>query len=204
MLFHLLKEGLNCCNCTPLFSSFAVLLVAGSRTYKVTGQFHLCDPWWKVTCRVNRGRHRFFTLCSSYPSYSLRTNLRSEGRSLSLFLKECEANPLFVNMFMEWLPNDTDVEPVNMLDVLKDFEVSAPEHKAVAEQLKSNVINSVAWTRVRVASMYPQIMKYFPTLLPGQFMDIISTGKMKNTQDTTEETPQQQSNRLIGESREVN
>ncbi|XP_016430115.1 DNA helicase B-like [Sinocyclocheilus rhinocerous] len=172
-----------------------VLLVTGNRTYKVTGQFHLCDPWWKVTCRVNRGRHRFFTLRSSYPSYSLRTNLRSEGRSLvSLFLKECEADPLFVNMFMEWLPNDTDVEPVNVLDVLKDFEVSAPEHKAVAEQLKSNVINSVAWTRVRVASMYPQIMKYFPTLLPGQFMEIISNGKMKNTQDTTEETPQQQSN----------
>uniref|UniRef100_A0A671N2X4 DNA helicase B-like n=1 Tax=Sinocyclocheilus anshuiensis TaxID=1608454 RepID=A0A671N2X4_9TELE len=155
-----------------------------ARTYKVTGQFHLCDPWWKVTCRVNRGRHRFFTLRSSYPSYSLRTNLRSEGRSLvSLFLKECEADPLFVNMFMEWLPNDTDVEPVNVLDVLKDFEVSAPEHKAVAEQLKSNVINSgwtthityfhIAWTRVRVASMYPQIMKYFPALLPGQFMEII-------------------------------
>lgn len=53
---------------------------------------------------------------------------------------------------------------------------------------------TVAWTHVEAASMYPQIMKYLPTLLPGQFMDIISDGKMKNSQDTTEETSQQQSN----------
>ncbi|XP_058629436.1 DNA helicase B-like isoform X2 [Onychostoma macrolepis] len=97
-------------------------------------------------------------------------------------------------MFMEWLPNNTDVEPINVLDVLQDFEDSAPEHKAVAEQLKSNVTRSVAWTRVRVASMYPRIMKYLPTLLPGQFMEIISNGKMKNKQDSTEETPQQHIN----------
>ncbi len=126
-----------------------LLVAGGNRTYRVKGYFHLCDPWWKVTCKVlNHGRPGFCTLPSSYPSYSLRTNLRSEGRSLvSLFLKECEADPLFVNMFMEWLPNDTDVEPIDVLDVLQDFEDSAPEHehKAVAEQLKSNVTRS-GWT----------------------------------------------------------
>lgn len=57
---------------------------------------------------------------------------------------------------------------------------------------------------VTVASMYPQIMKYLPTLLPGQFMDIISSGKMKNTEENTEETPQQQINtRLLANLEEL-
>ncbi len=55
---------------------------------------------------------------------------------------------------------------------------------------------------MRVARKYPQIMKYLPTLLPGQFMDIISNGKMKSSQDTTEETPEQQSNTHVLENLE--
>ncbi len=51
--------------------------------------------------------------------------------------------------------------------------------------------------------MYPQIMKYLPTLLPGQFMEIISDGKMKNKQDSTEETPQQHSNTDLLENLEM-
>lgn len=50
---------------------------------------------------------------------------------------------------------------------------------------------------MRVASLYPGIMKYLPTLLPGQFMEIISKGRMKNLPGTSEKddpTAQEQNN----------
>ncbi|XP_056113465.1 DNA helicase B [Rhinichthys klamathensis goyatoka] len=177
-------------------ASKEVSFMAGKKMYRVEGRFLLCDPWWKVTCTVRQGQHKAFV--KGYPSYSLRTNLRSEGRSLvSLFLKACRAQPDFVNMFMEWLPNDRHVELVNVLDALQEFEDSSPENKAVAEQLKAHVSFSVAWTHVRVASLYPGIMKYLPTLLPGQFMEIISKGRMKDLPETSEKddpTAQEQNN----------
>ncbi|KAK7149777.1 hypothetical protein R3I94_009172 [Phoxinus phoxinus] len=167
-------------------ASKEVSFMAGKKTYRVEGRFLLCDPWWEITCTVRRGQHKAFV--KGYPSYSLRTNLRSEGRSLvSLFLTACRAEPDFVSMFMQWLPNDRHVELVNILDVLQEFEDSSPENKAVGEQLKGNVNFSVAWTHVRVASLYPGIMKYLPTLLPGQFMEIISKGRMKRLPETSEE-----------------
>jgi len=123
--------------------SFAVSFMAGEKMYRVEGRFLLCDPWWKVTCTVRQGQHKAFL--KGYPSYSLRTNLRSEGRSLvSLFLKACKAQPDFINMFMEWLPNDRHVELVNLLDVLQEFEDSSPENEAVAVELKGNV-NCSGW-----------------------------------------------------------
>ncbi|XP_050964174.1 DNA helicase B isoform X5 [Labeo rohita] len=174
-------------------ASKEVSFKAGDEKYRIRGRFPLCDPWWEVTCTVRRGNNSCFsTVPSSYPSYSLRTNLSSE--EWSLFLKECGANPMFVKDFMEWLPKDNQMELINVRNALQDFEDSEKKHEAMAKELKSNVLNSVAWTHVEAASMYPQIMKYLPTLLPGQFMDIISDGKMKNSQDTTEETSQQQSN----------
>uniref|UniRef100_A0A8C2A6W2 Helicase (DNA) B n=1 Tax=Cyprinus carpio TaxID=7962 RepID=A0A8C2A6W2_CYPCA len=178
-------------------ASKEVSFMANDEKCRVWGRFHLCDPWWEVTCTVRRcNKHKFSTIPSSYPSYSLRTNLSSEDHSLvSLFLKACGANPGFVMSFMDFLSKNRHVvELINVLDALQDFEDSGPENRAKAKELKSNVINSVAWTHVEVARKYPQIMKYLPTLLPGQFMDIISNGKMKNSQDTTEETPEQQSN----------
>lgn len=39
---------------------------------------------------------------------------------------------------------------------------------------------------MRVASLYPEIMKYLPTLLPGQFMDIINKGRMAPMPETSE------------------
>lgn len=57
--------------------------------------------------------------------------------------------------------------------------------------------SSVAWTHVRVASLYPQIMKYLPTLLPGQFMEIINKGRMEHIPETSERddpTAQEQNN----------
>lgn len=50
---------------------------------------------------------------------------------------------------------------------------------------------------MRVASLYPEIMKYLPTLLPGQFIDIINKGRMENRPETSEQddpTTQKQNN----------
>lgn len=128
--------------------------MADKETYRVRGRFHLCDPWWEVTCTVRRGNNRkFSTIPSSYPSYNLRTNLCSEDQSLvSLFLKACGAKPEFVMSFMDFLSKNRHVvELISVLDVLQDFEDSAPEHKAVAKELKSNVINS-GWTTHHIFS----------------------------------------------------
>uniref|UniRef100_A0A8C1ZK20 Helicase (DNA) B n=1 Tax=Cyprinus carpio TaxID=7962 RepID=A0A8C1ZK20_CYPCA len=180
-------------------ASKEVPFMVGNKTYWVEGRFPLQDPWWEVTCTIHQGRHKIFVKGS--PSYRLRTDLRSEGRSLvSLFLTACKAQPDFVNMFMEWLPNDRHVEPVNVLDVLQDFEDSSPENKPVAEELKSKVNHSVSWTHVRVASLYPDIMKYLPTLLPGQFMDIINKGRIEQMPETSEKddpSTQEQNNTNI-------
>lgn len=112
--------------------------MAGKKEYRVEGRFLLCDPWWEVTCKIRKGKHKAFV--KGYPSYSLRTNLRSEGQSLvSLFLKACRAHPDHVTKFKQWLPEDRHVELVNVLDVLQEFEDSSPENKAVAEQLKAHV-----------------------------------------------------------------
>lgn len=121
--------------------SFAVSFMAGKKMYRVEGRFLLCDPWWQITCTVRHGQHKAFV--KGYPSYSLRTNLRSESL-VPLFLKACRAQPDFVTMFMQWLPNGRRVELVNVLDALQEFEDSSPENKAVAEELKAHV-NSSGW-----------------------------------------------------------
>lgn len=175
-------------------ASKEVSFMAGKKMYRVEGRFLLCDPWWQITCTVRHGQHKAFV--KGYPSYSLRTNLRSESL-VPLFLKACRAQPDFVTMFMQWLPNGRRVELVNVLDALQEFEDSSPENKAVAEELKAHVNSSVAWTHVRVASLYPGIMKYLPTLLPGQFMEIISKGRMKHLPETSEKddpTAQEENN----------
>lgn len=123
-----------------LSSSFAVALMVGNKTYQVEGRFPLHDPWWEVTCTIRQGRHKHFV--KGFPSYRLRTDLGTEGRSLvSLFLTACRSEPDFVKIFMEWLPNNIHVEPVNVLDVLQDFEDSSPENKAMAEQLIRNLLS---------------------------------------------------------------
>ncbi|XP_016098398.1 DNA helicase B-like isoform X2 [Sinocyclocheilus grahami] len=122
-------------------ASKEVPFMAGNKMYQVEGRFPLQDPWWEVTCTIRQGLHK--NVVKGFPFYRLRTDLGSEGRSLvSLFLTACKAQPDFVNMFIEWLPNDRHVDPANVLDVLQDFEDSSPENKAVAEQLKSKVNHS--------------------------------------------------------------
>lgn len=172
-------------------ASKEVSILVGKKTYKVEGRFPLCDPWWEVTCTIRLGRVKAFV--RGYPFYRLRTDLKSEGRSLvSLFLTACKAQADYVKMFMEWLPNDRNMELVNVLDALQDFEDSSLEHEAVAQQLKSSVNCSVVWTRVKAATLYPGIMKYLPTLLPGQYLDIIKRGRMEDIPETDDDPQSEQ------------
>ncbi|XP_056604912.1 DNA helicase B [Triplophysa dalaica] len=177
-------------------ASKEVDFMAGGIMYRIDGRFPLRDPWWSITCTVRNAQRKCFV--KGHPSYSLRTDLGSEGQSIvSLFLTACSALPEFVTMFMAWLPKDRQVEPANVMDALQDFEESKPEHKAIADHLKSIVNRSAPGTHVRVASMYPGIMKYLPTLLPGRFMAIINKGIMKPSPDAPEgedstQPPQQQ------------
>lgn len=121
--------------------SLAVDFIAGGKEYRIDGRFPLRDPWWSITCTVHQGKRKCFV--KGNLSYSLRTDLGSEGRSIvSLFLTACGAAPEFVTMFMNWLPENKHVEPANVMDALQDFEESKPEHKAIAEQLKSKVSHS--------------------------------------------------------------
>lgn len=179
-------------------ASKEVDFVVGGRKYRIDGRFPLRDPWWSITCTVRQGQRKFFV--KGYTSYNLRTDLGSEGRSIvSLFLTACSAEPEFVTMFMDWLPLNRHVEPANVMNALQDFEESKPEHKAIADHLKSRVSCSAAGTHVRVASMYPGIMKYLPTLLPGQFMAIINKGITERPPETPKredstQPPQQQTN----------
>ncbi|XP_073725117.1 DNA helicase B [Misgurnus anguillicaudatus] len=167
-------------------ASKEVDFIAGGIQYRVDGRFPLRDPWWWISCTVRQGQRKVFL--KGFPSYSLRTDMTSkEGQSIvSQFLTACDAQPDFVNMFMDWLPKDRHVELGNVINALQDFETSKPEHKAIAEELKSRVNRSSAWKHVRVASMYPGIMKYLPTLLPAQFMAIINKEIMKRPPETQE------------------
>ncbi|XP_030624448.1 DNA helicase B [Chanos chanos] len=141
-------------------------------THRVEGRFALCDPWWKITCRARIYKHKL--VLRSYPRYELRHNLGGDGRSLvSLFLKACGVAPDFVTQFMEWLPVERHIDLTDLLDTLDEFEAAREEHAAVAVQLKSLISASVAGIHVQVASLYPNVMTYLPTLLPGQFQRII-------------------------------
>lgn len=125
-------------------SSLAVDFMAGGIMYRIDGRFPLRDPWWSITCTVRNAQRKCFV--KGHPSYSLRTDLGSEGQSIvSLFLTACSAVPEFVTMFMDWLPKDRQVEPANVMDALQDFEESKPEHKAIADHLKS-IVNGSGWS----------------------------------------------------------
>lgn len=125
-------------------SSLAVDFMAGGIMYRIDGRFPLRDPWWSITCTVRNAQRKCFV--KGHPSYSLRTDLGSEGHSIvSLFLTACSAVPEFVTMFMDWLPKDRQVEPANVMDALQDFEESKPEHKAIADHLKS-IVNGSGWS----------------------------------------------------------
>ncbi|XP_031676616.1 DNA helicase B isoform X1 [Oncorhynchus kisutch] len=149
--------------------------VSGKRC-RVLGRFSLKDPWWEATCtaRVARGK----LVLRGYPAYRLRSDLQGdpEHSVLSLFLTACGVDSQFVVPFFAWLPMGRKVEFANLQEVLAEFE-EGEQHRALAQQIKALVSVSVAGMRVAAASLYPHVMRYLPTLLPGRFTELLSRGK---------------------------
>uniref|UniRef100_A0A674A4H8 DNA helicase B n=1 Tax=Salmo trutta TaxID=8032 RepID=A0A674A4H8_SALTR len=151
--------------------------VSGKRC-RVMGRFSLKDPWWEATCSARAARGKL--LLRGYPAYRLRSDLQGDqGRSiLSLFLTACGVDGQFVTPFFAWLPMGRKVELANLQEVLAEFE-EGEQHRALAQQIKlmSSVCLSVAGMRVTAASLYPNVMRYLPTLLPGRFTELLGWGK---------------------------
>ncbi|XP_029600999.1 DNA helicase B-like isoform X2 [Salmo trutta] len=147
--------------------------VSGKRC-RVMGRFSLKDPWWEATCSARAARGKL--LLRGYPAYRLRSDLQGDqGRSiLSLFLTACGVDGQFVTPFFAWLPMGRKVELANLQEVLAEFE-EGEQHRALAQQIKALV--SVSGMRVTAASLYPNVMRYLPTLLPGRFTELLGWGK---------------------------
>ncbi|XP_022526943.2 DNA helicase B [Astyanax mexicanus] len=171
--------------------------MTSKQKYRIQGRFALRDPWWEISCSASRLNSKF--VMKGYPSYSLRILRQEEGRSIvSLFLKACGVDSDFVTRFMQWLPVDRHVDLTNVEEALNDFGNQSKEN---GEQVESDVLHRIsksdAGFYVRAARMYPHVMRYMPTLLPGKFLKLLNKEKeveiqkrSENTEDTldTQET----------------
>ncbi|MGH0175889.1 UNVERIFIED_CONTAM: hypothetical protein FKN15_005898 [Acipenser sinensis] len=143
--------------------------------YKLVGRFSLSDPWWEVTAPVQGGGGRSKLFLQGFPSYSLRTDLGDNPKSvIALFLKECGVVAEHVTQFMEWVPASSRLDFSNLHDLLKDFADEEYNHSdTVASDIVSRISLSDAGKAVLVASRYPPVMRYVPTLLPRQFENLL-------------------------------
>ncbi|XP_076861161.1 DNA helicase B isoform X2 [Brachyhypopomus gauderio] len=78
---------------------------------------------------------------------------------------------------MEWLPESRHVDPINVSKALSDFGEEDEQKRNVAKNIMTSLSQSDAGFLVSAANKYPLIMKYLPTLLPGQFLDLLNKGK---------------------------
>ncbi|XP_064796995.1 DNA helicase B-like [Oncorhynchus masou masou] len=158
--------------------------VSGKRC-RVLGRFSLKDPWWEATCTARAARGKL--VLRGYPAYRLRSDLQGDPDHsvLSLFLTACGVDAQFVVPFFAWLPMGRKVEFANLQEVLAEFE-EGEQHRALAQQIKALVSVSVAGMRVTAASLYPHVMRYLPTLLPGRFTELLSRGKKSQKQGATQ------------------
>ncbi|KAF5908362.1 DNA helicase B [Clarias magur] len=162
---------------------------------RVKGRFPLSNPWWEISCNAQQYNRKL--VVNNYPSYSLRTDLKNDSHPLvSLFLKECDVTPEFVTRFMEWLPKDRYVDLMNVEEAVCDFGKSI-NSEAEADYVKSQISLTDAGFHVRAAAIYPYIMKYLTTLLPGQFISVLKKGKeedeqlhSENNEENMEASPQ--------------
>ncbi|KAF4079735.1 hypothetical protein AMELA_G00181670 [Ameiurus melas] len=163
---------------------------------RVKGRFPLGNPWWEISCGAQQYNRKL--VVDGYPSYKLRTDQKNDWRTLmSLFLKECDVESDFVVRFMRWLPEDRYVDLINVVEALDGFGEDIKETSEEADYVKSKIWKSDAGFLVRAATIYPYIMKYLPTLLPGQFLNLLKKGKeeeenqqSKNDEGTREGSPQ--------------
>uniref|UniRef100_W5KVT3 Helicase (DNA) B n=1 Tax=Astyanax mexicanus TaxID=7994 RepID=W5KVT3_ASTMX len=153
----------------------AVDFMTSKQKYRIQGRFALRDPWWEISCTASRLNSKF--VMKGYPSYSLRILRQEEGRSIvSLFLKACGVDSDFVTRFMQWLPVDRHVDLTNVEEALNDFGNQSKEN---GEQVESDVLHRISKSGfyVRAARMYPHVMRYMPTLLPGKFLKLLNKEK---------------------------
>ncbi|XP_071383184.1 DNA helicase B-like [Centroberyx affinis] len=164
--------------------------VLSGGTHQVEGGFALRSPWWEVTCSVRRQRDKL--VVKGYPSYKLRSDLDREGWRpiVSLFLAACQIEPEFIAQFFEWLPKNTDVSICNLMEVLGEFSEGA--NAGVAQYIAARLPESVAGMQVHASCLYPNVMKYLPTLLPGQFVELLGNGKRRKTLPATQATQARQ------------
>lgn len=122
---------------------------------RVKGRFPLKNPWWEISCSAQQYSRK--TVASGYPSYKLRTD---DWRTLmSVFLKECDVNPLFVNRFMEWLPKDRYVGLINIEEALHEFG----ESNDAREEAKyfNSVISNSGISSMLLKSSFSSAVLYF-------------------------------------------
>ncbi|KAK1166761.1 DNA helicase B isoform X1 [Acipenser oxyrinchus oxyrinchus] len=143
--------------------------------YKLVGRFSLSDPWWEVTASVQGGGGRSKLFLQGFPSYSLRTDLGDNPKSvIALFLKECGVVAEHVMQFMDWVPALSRLDFSNLHNLLKEFADEEYDHSdTVASDIISRISLSDAGKAVLVASRYPPVMRYVPTLLPRQFENLL-------------------------------
>ncbi|KAL7828040.1 hypothetical protein AOLI_G00311920 [Acnodon oligacanthus] len=177
-----------------------VKFLGSGKKYRVEGRFALRDPWWEISCTAIQFGHKF--VMKGYPSYSLRTHPTKEGRTIvSLFLKACGVNSDFVTLFINWLPENRHVDLSNVEEALNDFGNHI--NREAADFVISQLSKSAAGFYVRAARLYPHVMKYMPTLLPGKFLNLLNEGKEEEKRETPEITenaeapPEQQQNTSI-------
>ncbi|KAK6292340.1 hypothetical protein J4Q44_G00369240 [Coregonus suidteri] len=135
-------------------------------------------PAYRLRSDLQVDQGRSVLSLRGYPAYRLRSDLQvDQGRSvMSLFLAACGVGAEFVTPFFAWLPMGRKVGFDNLQEVLAEFE-EGEQHRALAQQIKALVSVSVAGMRVKAASLYPHVMRYLPTLLPGRFTELLGRGK---------------------------
>ncbi|XP_066524744.1 DNA helicase B [Hoplias malabaricus] len=182
-------------------SSTEVGFMNSGRKCRVEGRFALRDPWWEISCKATRQGQKF--VIKGYPSYSLRAVQTEDDRCLvPLLLNACGADSNFVTLFTEWSKN-RHVEPGNVKNALNDFGKESNVNKVAADQIIASVTRSDAGFYVRAARMYPDFMRYMPTLLPGQFLELLKNRTHKENQETPEDTENDESHQEQQESTSI-
>ncbi|KAG7320399.1 hypothetical protein KOW79_016252 [Hemibagrus wyckioides] len=168
-----------------------VNFMSNGKKVRLRGRFPLRNPWWKISCSAKQYNHKY--VATGFPSYELRTDLKNDWRAIiSLFMKEFDVDSNFVVRFMEWLPEDRHVDLRNLDEALSEFGESSSDANQASVYVRSQIYKSDAAFLVRVATSYPYIMKHLPTLLPGQFLNLLKKGKEEEVDEEVDEEEEKQ------------
>ncbi|XP_067906578.1 DNA helicase B [Heterodontus francisci] len=157
-------------------------------TYKVYGQFHFTDPWWKVTAKIVYKQKKWYL--QWYPSYSLRRQLGDQRKEIfSLFLTACGVHEQHIQFFIDSLSENSNLEFSNLLMTLQwiAIEKKDTEEKGFAESIIKAISCSVEGQYVQLALKFRNLMAYLPKLLPRHFLHILTPKEEKNMKENERE-----------------